>query len=196
MSVIGRPVGVSIIAVIWLIGGLFNIYSGLDSLVTSADLSAYQYGGWYNYGIPVLLAISVIVMIVGLLQLVGVAGLWSGKKYAYRIALLIPLLSIITNLSSIAVSLSASFDIALVVSSGITGIGAAVFWLIIYLAYFNKQHVKIWLKVIPAPAPQPYYGHVQYPATPPVFQQKHFCKHCGAETPNAAFCGNCGRQLN
>lgn len=54
MNVMSRPVGVSIIAVIWLIGGLINIYSGLDSLVTSIELSAYRYGGWYSYGVPFL----------------------------------------------------------------------------------------------------------------------------------------------
>jgi hypothetical protein len=64
--------------------------------------------------------------------------------------------------------------------------------------------VKVWLKVVPAPVAQPYYGPMQnspaqpvYGVSPPTMQQQnHYCRYCGA--PNSAevkFCGQCGKQL-
>jgi hypothetical protein len=208
MSVIRRPAGITVIAVIWALGGLINIGGGLLSLSGDIEgLSLLNGSGldpWFNFAIPIELIISIIIMMVGLMQLIGVAGLWSGKKYAYKIALALPIMSIITNLSLAILYSSAPTAIEYIFSNIIYGVGGAIFWLVIYFAYFNKQHVKIWLKVVAAPAQQPYYAPMQYPpANPapyamqqPVFQHPRFCTYCGAETPDdIAFCGRCGKQL-
>lgn len=208
MSAMKRPAGVTVIAILWFFGGLINIGSGLVALNSDIAFlpSLSDYGvAWLNVAIPIDLVISIVITMVGLIQLVAVAGLLSGKKYAYRIAFAIPILSIMTNLTYFVLYASAPYDlVGYTFASPIFGLVVAAFWLIVYWTYFNKPHVKIWLKVIPAPV-QPYYAPMQYPpsqpaayAVPPptMNQPKIYCRYCGAQnTPGTLFCGQCGKPL-
>jgi len=148
-----RPTGIAIIAVLWFLSGLFNVYMSFQ--VISTDVSVLPYlsnsavDPWFSFGVPAEMILGFLSLFLGILQIVTVAGLWTGKRYSYRLALVVPLILLIGNICSLGLYASAPAELGLI-SGVVTSVVASVVsivWLIIYWQYFDKPHVKIFLGV-------------------------------------------------
>lgn len=83
-----RPLGVTIIAILAVIGGIGSLLSGMAVIAL----------------IPLLgLIIGGILIIIGLAYFVMAYGLWKGLKWAWIITLILSAIGIIVGLGSIAV---------------------------------------------------------------------------------------------
>jgi hypothetical protein len=87
-----RPVGITILAVLAIIGGLISIAAGLSIGILGGITPGVQG--------PVGL-IGVVALIVGILQLIYGFGLWTLKPWAWLLALIGSLLSAISGLVQI-----------------------------------------------------------------------------------------------
>ena len=159
-----RPVGLTIISVVWLIFGLFNIYSAFQTINVDIEnlpyLSGYGVPEWFNVAIPVEMVLSIVALCLGLLQVVTVFGLLKGKKYSYKLGLGIPIALPIINILFVALYVSAPAGVDLSFNSSIYGglIGGGIFWAIIYWQYLRKPHVKAYLGIIEAQSQTPKSG--------------------------------------
>jgi lysylphosphatidylglycerol synthetase-like protein (DUF2156 family) len=88
-----RPLGVTIIAILAVIGGIGSLSSGLVVLTL----------------IPVLgIIIGGILIIIGLAYFAVAYGLWKGLKWAWIITLIVSVIGIVVGLGSLAVRDTAS----------------------------------------------------------------------------------------
>ena len=148
-----RPYGLTIIAILWSIFGLYNIYSAYQTLSSDIEglayLSGYGLHPWFSIAIPAELALSIISICLGLLQMITVFGLWMGKKYSYTLALAIPIAFVIINLSFLGLYLSAPSEVDLDFNVSILGglVGGGIVWTLIYWQYLRKPHVKAYLGI-------------------------------------------------
>jgi hypothetical protein len=125
-----RPVGMSIISVLWVIGGLINLAIGaLGVLAGVALLITLDLGG------SVMALIAVFVMIVGLAELSTAYGFWTGKLWSFKLAQMVILLLVICSVSSIVIGASKTLPFS------------AIFWIIIYFTYIETPRVKKYLGV-------------------------------------------------
>ena len=95
---IERPTGVTILAVLAFIVGIFGALGGL--LVVAAGTAAAAYGFGIEGGLAVV--IGALVLIVGLLWLVIGWGLWNINKWGYQVAMILAIIGIILALPGIA----------------------------------------------------------------------------------------------
>ncbi len=148
-----RPDGITAISIVWFLFGLYNIYSAYQTASVDVDslkyLNGYGLSEWFNFGIPAELALSLTIIVFGLVQLVTVFGLLKGKKYSYKFALVLPIAILIINIASLGLYLSAPSEIGLSVNYGMLGglIGGGVFWTVIIWQYLRKPHVKSFLGI-------------------------------------------------
>ena len=83
-----RPLGVTIIAILAVLGGIGSLLSGFTILVV----------------IPILgLVLGGILIIIGLAYFAVAYGLWKGQSWAWSITLIISIIGIIVGLGSIIV---------------------------------------------------------------------------------------------
>ena len=95
---IERPTGVTILAVLAFIVGIFGALGGL--LVVAAGTAAAAYGFGIEGGLAVV--IGALVLIVGLLWLAVGWGLWNINKWGYQLAMILAIIGIILALPGIA----------------------------------------------------------------------------------------------
>ncbi|MFX0198895.1 MAG: hypothetical protein ACFFCW_22470 [Candidatus Hodarchaeota archaeon] len=95
---IERPAGVTILAVLAFIVGIFGTLSGL--LVVAVGTAAAVYG----FGVVGALGavLGALVLIIGLLWLVVGWGFWNLKKWGYQVAMILAIIGIILALLDIA----------------------------------------------------------------------------------------------
>ncbi len=112
-----RPGGLTAIAILLLIAGLFNVYQSFQSL--SADVQALpilsnpELDSWFQFCIPAELAINIFLLVLGFAQIAAVFGLWTGKSYSYKLGLAIPVVLIIINISLAGLYSTAPSEIGL-----------------------------------------------------------------------------------
>jgi hypothetical protein len=83
-----RPLGVTIIAILAILGGIGFLFSG------SAAFALLPIAG---------IVIGGILVIIGLAYFVMAYGLWNGKKWAWTITLILSTIGIILGIASIAI---------------------------------------------------------------------------------------------
>ena len=83
-----RPLGVTIIAILAVIGGIGSVLSGL-AIIAIIPLLGIIFGG--------------LLIIIGLAYFVVAYGLWKGKRWTWRTTLILSIISIILGIGSIAV---------------------------------------------------------------------------------------------
>ncbi len=88
-----RPFGVTVLAVLNLIGGLLAVIGGLGLLLLSAIGAPIPMLGLILFPIAI---IGLAGLVVGILQLVVAYGLWTGRMWAWRFAFLLAILNIIS----------------------------------------------------------------------------------------------------
>ena len=151
-----RPLGLSIISILWLLGGLVNLYIGLNTVI--ADIGVLPYLSypamppWFQFGVPAEIAIFSVGLIIVPIQLATIYGLWAGKSWSYKPALAIPILNAAIGFADAALIYSAPASLELASSPVVLGtlIGTVVggiLWVIIYWSYLRRPHVKAYLKI-------------------------------------------------
>lgn len=147
-----RPVGLTIISVAWTFGALYNLF--VASVAISDALEVFPYLSmlpeWFVFAIPVEGILNIVAFAIGLLQMFSVYGLWNGKSWSYRLALVTMISMLIV--SSLGTVLYATYPHELVEEWGpmnpLENIGHVVghvFWLFVYVGYLRKPHVKEYL---------------------------------------------------
>jgi len=148
-----RPNGLTAIAILWLIGALLNILNSLLVLSQGAaalpHLSNSGLPEWFSFGVPIEMLLSGIVFALGLVQIVAVFGLWTGKKYSYRLALAIPVVHSVFNVCFVVLYATAPSELGLIssVGSSVFGLAVGLVFLVVIWWYLRKPHVKAFLGV-------------------------------------------------
>lgn len=145
MAVKVRPLGVTILAILEVLGGLVFLGIGAlmliaASLVTAATVSVPYFPFAFPAAIlaAVLLVYGAVLAILGIFAFVIAYGLWTGKGWAWTLAIILAIIAIIMGLISLP--------------SGIVTILINV--IIIY--YLTRPHVKEFFgKAVPLPPPPP-----------------------------------------
>lgn len=146
-----RPLGLTVISILWLLGGIFNLYT--SSQVIGTDLEALPFLSfptvpeWVRFALPIDLAIGVLSFFLGLVQLFTIYGLWTGKSWSYKLALAIPILIVFTWISAVGLYASAPAEYGLLTSVEWGGLLASVFYASVYWVYLRKRHVKEYLGI-------------------------------------------------
>jgi len=195
-----RPRGLTIIAILWFIGGIYNLY--ISSQTISADLEALSYLSrlptWFRFGVPAELAINLLAFALGLIQMFTIYGLWTGKPWSYRLALAVPILAFVSVILEALLYLSAPIQYGLIDDINWAVVGGSIIGMGIYLSYLRQPHVKEYLGVLP-----PTMKAVSYPSTlppqpptPPPPTAPNKCPFCGFEIQlGDVFCTNCGKKI-
>jgi uncharacterized membrane protein len=151
-----RPLGVTIIAILTIIGGILLFLSGLSLLVIGTLVSVTPSGTStianshplaQVFGV-ISVATGSVLLVIGIGYLVMFYGLLKGKRWAWTITLILLLIGIAIQIISsitgsvINASLSTSTTSSNSVIAGIAGglIGIAINVVIIY--YLYRPHVK------------------------------------------------------
>lgn len=205
-----RPTGIVIIAVLWTLGSMYNIYVSLSTIII--DLSALPYlsdpyvDRWLRFGVPAEMMIGFFILAFGFLTLVVVYGLLTARAWSYDSALALPIFIIVLNSASMLLYLSAPSELGLS-EAGITAAGAIfgnIIILVLIWVYLTRPYVKQYLNKIPTPTPMPVPvppAQSILPVPPPPMpvatsEEKKFCRYCGAENKtDAVFCEKCGKNI-
>jgi len=138
-----RPTGVTILAILEIIGGIFSLIAGLMFLVLFVAMSS-MIGGVPEAAPFAILLGAFGAVIGGLLILISIVcfiiayGFWKGKGWAWVLGLIFAILGIISGLISLPMG---------IISIIING-------LIIY--YLTRPHVKAFFgRAAPIPPPPP-----------------------------------------
>ena len=194
-----RPTGIVILAVLWTLSSIYNIYQGLNIIIGDLgvlpDLSDPRTHEWFRVGVPAEIVLGFFLVAFGFLTLLIVYGLYTARSWSYDFALAIPVFITIINIATMGVYLSAPLELEFR-EAGLAVVPIIVvniFWLVIVWSYLTRPHVKQYLKQIPSPPPVPV-------PLPPVAvatsEEKKFCRYCGAENKtDADFCEKCGKKI-
>src|ERR671931_1046537 len=163
-----RPLGVTIIAILTIIGGILLLLSGVSLLVIGTLISLSPSGTistntTYSHPIAkvfgiISAAIGSVLLVIGIGYIVMFYGLLKGKRWAWTITIILLLIGIAIQIISTATgsllnaSLSGSSSNTNSVISGIAGsiIGIAINIVIIY--YLYRPHVKAFFGKNVSPA--------------------------------------------
>ena len=101
MSSKGRPTGVTILAILEAIAGIYYLVTGFGDFVATAIIRTLAGSGIPSDILPLISrSVGAVLLIFGLVSLLLAWGLWTGKGWARMIALVIAILSIIASLIS------------------------------------------------------------------------------------------------
>jgi hypothetical protein len=149
-----RPKGIIIISILWIFGGLYNIYTGMNNFSIDAtllpEISSYsqRLKDWFSLALPIDMAIAAVFVGLGIMQLVTITGLLRGKRWSYYVGISIPIIAftgvIIQAILGMTAPLSFEENVA---AAPIFLIGGNLLGLFIYTGYLRQPHVKAWLKV-------------------------------------------------
>lgn len=200
-----RSGGLMLIALLWLFYGVVNVYFSCRGIIADVGVLPYlsypSMPEWSKLGVPAELALSVFRLCLGLLQIVTFLGLWTGKRYSYKLALPVAMLLVINSLAITGLYLSApaQLDLSYYIGFSLIFLAIDIAWAIVYWRYLRKQDVKTFFGVTqPEPTlqkPQPSIQEkiITPEKNPSDTKTKSYCKHCGAENKSGAlFCKKCG----
>ena len=136
-----RPIGITIISVLMIIGGLILLFTGITPLfigpLISIDSSSSSY--YQTSALGFLITIGGLTLVaLGIASLIVSWGLLKGKRWARTITLIISFIAIIIAI----ISLASSSDLTHIISVIIYGI-------IIYYMFTNK--VKLFFGKVKQP---------------------------------------------
>ena len=160
----------SIVAALLVIGGLFLAVAGpfvyqliprpLPGIITGALISFF----------------GVVLLIIGIAGVVVAWGLWTGQGWAWTVALVLAVISIIVDLFRLPGSI----------------LGIAINGLIVY--YLSQPHVKSFYGK--EAAQLPYQVTVTKAPTQPPPSNVIYCSKCGrANSLDSKYCRNCGAEM-
>ena len=141
-STIRRPTGVTIIAILNIIGGIIMLIGGIAAATVGALLPSLPLSQSDLEGVPSIflgagaIAIGVILVILGILSFVVAYGLLKGMGWAWTLTLVLSVISIVLNAVSIA--------------TGNFGGIVSIIISIIIVYYLYRPHVKAFFGKGPA----------------------------------------------
>jgi hypothetical protein len=149
-----RPKGIIIISILWVLGGLYNIYTGTTNFFIDtslmAEVSSYnqRVQDWLSIALPIDIVIVVVFVGLGIMQIVTITGLLRGKRWSYYAGISIPVIAftglVIQTTLGMFAPLSFEENVATVPIFLLAG---SLLGLFIYTGYLRLPHVKAWLKV-------------------------------------------------
>ena len=151
-----RPGLLSALLFFWTLGGLYNIGVGLNTVNTDYGTLSYlcdpSVPQWFQFGVPAELALSFVVFLLGLGQLVSVYGIFRKKSWTYKLVLFLPILGVIVASSLAWLYASAPSSLGLFSSQQVILAGYNIVWLILIWWYARRPNVREFLNVS-APVP-------------------------------------------
>ncbi len=144
-----RPGGVTVLAILDFLGGILAFFVGLFVVALGGSGLLAQFGYGFASGFVVVAGVAVI--IIGLLGLLLGYGMWTGKEWAWLLAVILYALGALSSLLSLA---GGSFGS--IVSLVIYGILLWYLWKPHVKAYFGKgMGMGSAPMAQPAPPPTP-----------------------------------------
>ncbi len=187
-----RPTGVTVLAILEILGGLAGLVGGaaligVAALVSSSDFATLypQLAGIGSVS-TLLYALGALALIFGILGLVLGIGFLGGKGWAWTLGIVVGILNIVVSIAETAIGFS----------SNIIGI----IFPIIIIYYLMRPHVKAFFGKGPAMAagmqPPPMMSSSMPMGSAPMGSMGMTCKNCGASIPaGATRCPSCGANL-
>jgi hypothetical protein len=120
-----RPTGVTILAVLAAIGGIFGILAGIGLLGLGSFVAAYTGLG----GLAVVFGL--IVLVLGIAELALAYGFWTAKPWAWQYGILLQVVSVVVSIVEVVLGYASI--------SGVI-IGIVVSGIIVY--YLNTPDVR------------------------------------------------------
>lgn len=153
------PVGLAYISVIWVLGGFYNLY--LSTRAMNSDANGLQYlsnpnvNPWFQTGLPADLALNFFLFLAALSQFLTVYGIFKRRRWAYWLALAVPLLVAAINLSFLAEYYSAPLSLNLRASLNYDALVFSLLFAAIYLLYLRRPYVRMYFGVDKPLGPKP-----------------------------------------
>jgi len=206
-----RPLGVTILAILQIISGIWDIVLG--SLLL---LGFVVVGVFVGFGLitAAFLGVALVAFILAILSFVLAYGLWKGRRWAWVWSIITAVLGLILGIIGlvlVGLTLETVVNIVPIVLYAI---------ILIYLmtprvrAFFGRTGgFMIGQPFVPAPPMGQPYTPVAQPYPPPAAQQPYYppapyaqpaqraygpavCPRCGAPSlPGGSFCDRCGTRL-
>ncbi len=187
-----RPTGVTVLAILEILGGLAGLVGGAALIGVAALVSSSNFAALYPQlaGIgsvsTLLYALGALALIFGILGLVLGIGFLGGKGWAWTLGIVVGVLNIVVSIVETAIGFS----------SNIIGI----IFPIIIIYYLMRPHVKAFFGKGPAMAagmqPPPMMSSSMPMGSAPMGSMGMTCKNCGASIPaGATRCPSCGANL-
>jgi len=184
-----RPTGVTVLAILEILGGLAGLVGGAALIGVAALVSSSNFATLYPQlaGIgsvsTLLYALGALALIFGILGLVLGIGFLGGKGWAWTLGIVVGILNIVVSIAETAIGFS----------SNIIGI----IFPIIIIYYLMRPHVKAFFGKGPAMdagmQPPPMMSSSMPMGSAPMGLN---CKNCGASIPaGATRCPSCGANL-
>ena len=154
---LGRPLGVTVIAILTVTVGIMSVFAGISLILFGAIISNISMGTPSSYPLigsifGVLSAgLGAILLIIGIGYIIMSYGLLKGKGWASTITIILSLIGIAINIVS-AITASV-YDISAVntmssnpssIISGITGSAIVIVINIVIIYYLYRTHVKVF----------------------------------------------------
>jgi hypothetical protein len=144
-----RPTGVTVVAILYAIGGVLSIVGGALSIATISTMS--MYGGMVTPASVTLAPMFGVFILIGAISLLIAWGLWKGKSWSWWIVIIFSVLGIIGGIVNIAgfgmmssmMPMMGALFSTIGLAMGLVQI--AINGLIIY--YFTRPHVKAFFNV-------------------------------------------------
>lgn len=186
-----RPTGVTVLAVLDILGGIAGIgvgalLIGVAALASSSLANQYPSLGSISGISSILYALGALSLILGILAIVLAIGFLGGKGWAWTLGIVVGVISIIVSIAETAIGFS-------------TNIIGIIFQIII-IYYLTRPHVKAYFGKGPAMAagmqPPPMMSSSMPMGSSPASSMGMTCKNCGATIPaGATRCPSCGANL-
>jgi MFS family permease len=161
-----RPVGLVVLAILFLIGSVLQISAGAPLISTGQTIGAV-----YN------LAFGVVGVLAGILMIIG---RYYPIVFGYIIAALVAgIVNGVITLVSMSEILGTEIGTAILAGFLVVWILSIILYIII-LWYLRKPHVRAFFGRVPAAPPYPTVG-VPPTSPPPPPAQTPFCPTCGAQ---------------
>src|SRR5216683_4016480 len=187
-----RPTGVTVLAILEILGGLAGLVGGAALIGVAALVSSSNFATLYPQlaGIgsvsTLLYALGALALIFGILGVVLGIGFLGGKGWAWTLGIVVGILNIVVSIAETAIGSS----------SNIIGI----IFPIIIIYYLMRPHVKAFFGKGPAMAagmqPPPMMSSSMPMGSAPMGSMGMTCKNCGASIPaGATRCPSCGANL-
>ena len=151
-SEIKRPLGITIICVLWFLGGVYNLFVGLDALRSNimlmsqpphiADPSLRDFLSW---AVPIETVVNAVVAAIGIMQFATIYGFLRRKTWSYGSGIAIPIALVITNWSTFILHFLSSYVVDVVPHA--IGPFFSIVLAVIYVAYLKQSRVKEYLRV-------------------------------------------------
>jgi hypothetical protein len=162
-----RPTGVTVLAILEILGGLGGLSIGATLIGNASTLWA---------------ALGALGLIVGILALVLGVGLLGGKGWAWTLGIAVGVINIITSLAETAIGLYSSI--------------IGIIFPIIIIYYLMRPHVKAFFGKGPAVAAGMQPPPMMSSGSAPMGSMGMTCKNCGASIPaGATRCPSCGASV-